>query len=264
MKKSYLLILSMIILSFLSIVHAQEKHPLRLRVGTYNIGHFNEGKLGGYQRDDVQVELQRWKNWVGEQALDILVLNEWNRTFDKDKKIDAQKEILDPVYNQVYLGTENAWVFNGIATNYNLTNIREVKSAGDYYAIFADLKIGDKIITIISTHVPWQKEWHDQAVEDLINEIKKYEYVICMGDINAKDENQLKFVEAGFNIANGGYQGFFVTNSSGKMKGKKEGLHIDNIITSKNIKIMNVKVPENSLTARDHLPILADVIITWE
>ena len=32
-----------------------------------------------------------------------------------------------------------------------------------------------------------------------------------MGDMNALDATQLRFVEEGFNIANGGYQGFFVT-----------------------------------------------------
>lgn len=222
MKRTCSSIILMIVISVLANGQTPEKHPLRLTIGAYNVGHFNEGKLGGYQNDDVEVELQRWKSWVGEQALDILVLNEWNKSFDKAKEIDARKEILDPVYNTVLFGTENAWIYNGIATNYHLTNIREVKWAGEYYAILGDLKIGDKVITIVSTHIPWQKEWHDQAVSDLINEIKKYEYVICMGDINAKDENQLKFVEAGFNVANGGYQGFFVTNSSGKMKGRKE------------------------------------------
>lgn len=263
MKKTSFIITMALMLSTLLVAQTQDNQPLRLKVGTYNVGHFNEGKLGGYQKDDVEDELQRWRNWVGEHSLDILSLNEWNRTFDKGKKVDAQSEILDPVYNNVYFGAENAWIFNGIATNYNLTNIREVKWDGDYYAILGDLKIGEKIITIVSTHIPWQAEWHDRSLNALIEEIKKYEYVICMGDINAKDANQLKFTEAGFNMANGGYQGFFVTAPAGKAKGKTDGIHIDNIITSKNIKILNVKVPETTLTEQDHYSILADVLITW-
>lgn len=237
--------------------------PMRLKVGIYNVGHFNEGEIGGYQRRDPQIELQCWRNWVGEQALDILALCEWNSTFDKDKTIDAEKEILAPIYNNIYWGKENTWIFNGIATNYELTNIRQVDWAGEYYALIGDLKIGDKLITIMSTHIPWQEKWHKKALDDLAAELKKYEYVICMGDINALDAEQLRFEEEGFNIANGGHQGFFVTNPNGVAKGKTDGLHLDNIITSKNIKIMGVQAPANSLTARDHYPIIADLIITW-
>ncbi|MCK3685134.1 hypothetical protein [Maribellus sp. YY47] len=38
--------------------------------------------------------------------------------------------------------------------------------------------------------------------------------------------------------------------------------HIDNIITSKNIKIMNISAPYTGLNDYDHLPIIADIIIT--
>lgn len=263
MKKGILVTLIALLSVFAVFSQTEGGHPLRLKIGTYNIGHFNEGKLGGYQLDDVQIELQRWRNWVGEQALDILVLNEWNEAFDKNGKINAQQEILNPVYKNVYWGAANKWIYNGIATNYKLENIRQVNWAGEYYAVLGDLKIGEKVITIMSTHIPWQKEWHMQAIEDMIKEMKKYEYLICMGDMNAMDATQLKFVEEGFNMANGGYQGFFITAPMNAKKGRKDGLHIDNIITSKNIKILGVEVPENSLTARDHFPITADIIITW-
>ena len=177
MKKGILFAFFVLLSIYTVYSQTDENQPLRLRVGTYNIGHFNEGKLGGYQLDDVQIELQRWRSWVGEQALDILVLNEWNETFDKDGKINAQKEILDPVYNNVYWGTANKWIYNGIATNYKLENIRQVNWAGDYYAILGDLKIGKKVITIMSTHIPWQKEMHLQSIEAMIKEMKKYEYL---------------------------------------------------------------------------------------
>lgn len=262
MKKILLVVL--IALSSVS-VNAQtpEGHPLRLRVGTYNVGHFNEGKLGGYQGDDAQIEVQRWRNWVGEQAVDILALNEWNKMFDKNEKMNAQTEILEPFYNNIYWGDENKWIYNGIATNYKLENVRQVHWAGQYYAVIGDLKIGKKTITIMSTHIPWQKETHAQATADMIAEMKKYEYVICMGDMNALDAVQLNYAKEGFNIANGGYQGFFLTAPMSASKGRKDGLHIDNIITTKNIKILGVSAPSNSLTARDHFPVVADVIITW-
>lgn len=241
-----------------------EKHPLKLRVGTYNVGHFNQGKLGGYQGEDVQEEMQRWRNWISLQSFDIFVLNEWNKYFDKDSTYDATAELLKPIYNNIYWGDANKWIYNGIATNFKLSNLRQVQWAGDYYAVIGDLKIGEKIITIMSTHIPWQKEHHAKAIEDMKKEMKKYEYLICMGDMNAFDATQLSFRAEGFNIANGGYQGFLCTAPAGKKKGRKDGLHIDNIITSSNIKIMNVSAPGAGLTEEDHYPVIADVVITWD
>jgi endonuclease/exonuclease/phosphatase family metal-dependent hydrolase len=98
-----------------------------------------------------------------------------------------------------------------------------------------------------------------------LKELKKYEYFICLGDINASDEEQLRFQKAGFNIANGGYLGWFTTSSgSVKMQRMKDdaNCHIDNIITSKNIKIMNVSAPYTGLNDYDHLPVITDIIIT--
>ena len=249
--------------SFVLSAQSQNPYPVKLRVGTYNVGHFNQGKLGGYQGEDVAEELQRWRNWISEQSLDIFGLVEWNSSFDKDGKIDATKELLSPLYNNIHFGDENRWIYNGIATNYKLENIRQVTLSKDYYAIIGDLKIGDKTVTIMSTHVPWQVEFHEQATNDMIAEMKKYEYLICMGDMNAFDATQLRFQTEGFNIANGGYQGWLVTAPQNKASGRPDGHHIDNIITSKNIKIMNVKAPDAGLSSLDHLPVIADLIFTW-
>jgi endonuclease/exonuclease/phosphatase family metal-dependent hydrolase len=195
--------------------------------------------------------------------LDILGVNEWNTKFDKDSTMDATTELLQPFYDKQYFGAINTWIYNGIITNFTLQNIRQVVLWRDYYAIVGDLKIGEKTITIMSVHVPWQKGSHEQAVIDLITEMKKYEYLICMGDMNAVDKTQLHFQEVGFNIANGGYEGWHCTNPPCD-RTEKDILHIDNIITSKNIKIMNVSAPETGLSDRDHWPIIADLIITWE
>src|SRR5690606_4239588 len=110
-------------------------------------------------------------------------VNEWNRYFDKDSIFHAADELLKPYYNHIYFGQENRWIYNGIATNYALQNIRQEKWDGDYYAILGDLVIGDKKVTIVSTHIPWQKDWHEQSLQALIKELKKYEYFICMGDM---------------------------------------------------------------------------------
>ncbi|ERJ59919.1 endonuclease/exonuclease/phosphatase family protein [Sphingobacterium paucimobilis] len=243
--------------------------PLRIKVGVYNIGHFNQGRLGGFQGEGkmMRAELFRWKSWIAQQGLDIFAVNEWNTYFDKDSTVNAAAELLKPFYQNVYFGKENRWIYNGIATNYSLTNIRQEKWDGDYYAVLGDLKIGDKIITIISSHIPWQKEWHNSSMDALLAELKKHEYFICMGDMNAVDKVQLKFKEAGFNMANGDAQGWFATaagtNAAEGRVGAVPNRSIDNIVTSSNIKIMNVSAPFTHLNDLDHLPILADLIVTW-
>jgi endonuclease/exonuclease/phosphatase family metal-dependent hydrolase len=102
-------------------------------------------------------------------------------------------------------------------------------------------------------------------LDSIIVELKKYKYFICFGDTNSSDAEILRFQKEGFNIGNGGYQGWFATAPGGvNLVGMKDGpnRHIDNIITSKNIKIMNVSAPHTGLNDLDHLPLVADVIIT--
>lgn len=251
--------------------------PLKLRVATYNVGHFNQGWAGGFRfmgnpnakkehkAGVAEKQIAAWRQWISEQSLDFLGVQEWNRFFDADSLFNAEKELLTPFYNNVYFGKEHTWIYNGIATNYTLTNIRTKYTYGDYYALIGDLQIADKTITIISMHIPWQEDWHVPALDELIEDLKQYEYFICFGDTNSSDKEQMRFREAGFNMANGGYQGWFGT-AGGKLtlEGRqgKEDTNIDNIITSPNIKIMNVSAPQTGLNDLDHLPVIADVIIT--
>jgi endonuclease/exonuclease/phosphatase family metal-dependent hydrolase len=284
MKQRIFLSLTAIVCVFNSMAQTADKLPLKLRVGTYNVGHFNQGMKGGLEvrgkknypdnkavtGNYIQQEMLSWRSWIGEQSLDIFAVQEWNRYFDQDSTYIAETELLKPFYNNIYFGDEHSWIYNGIATHYKLTNLRQKYWFGEYYALTGDLKIGNKTIAIISTHIPWQNDsarnWHKPSLELFIKELKKYEYFICFGDTNSSDEEILGFSEARFNIANGGAQGWFVTGPGGpKKKGMADApnTHIDNIITSKNIKIMNVSAPHTTLNDMDHLPVLADVVISW-
>lgn len=248
-------------------------NPIKLRMGTYNVGHFNQGEKGGLvlkgdnkeaRKKHAELEMLNWREWISKQSLDFLSINEWNKYFDVDSNFIAEDELLKPFYKNIYFGNEHTWIYNGIATNYHLINVRQKYWSGDYYALMGDIKIGKKTITIMSTHIPWQKEWHTPALDSIIVEMKKYEYLICMGDMNSSDVEQMRFKEAGFNLANGGNQGWLPTALGPlRLKGMNDGpdRHIDNIITSKNIKIMNVSAPLTGLNDFDHLPIIADLII---
>ena len=276
----YLLFLPLIYIVFIGQTTAQtpDGTPLKLRVATFNVGHFNQGVAGGlevrgeavYGKEGkqryAQMEMLAWRDWISRESLDIIGVQEWNTHFDADSTIHAEEELLKPFYQNVYFGDGHKWIFNGIATNYKLTNLRQQYWAGEYYALIGDLKIGDKIITVMSSHIPWQKEWHAAALDALLAEMKKYEYLIIFGDFNATDEEQLRFRDAGFNIANGGHQGWFGTAWGSLTQSGLRGApdkNIDNIMTSPNIKIMNVSAPLTGLNDQDHLPVLADLVITW-
>jgi endonuclease/exonuclease/phosphatase family metal-dependent hydrolase len=262
MKKFYTVLILLVGCFCLTEAQTKDGLPLKLRVGTYNVGHFNQGKVGGYQGVDVQEEMERWRTWIGQQSMDVFFPIEWNGRFDKDSTMDATEILLKPFYNYIYFGDKRKYIYNGIAINTHLKNIRQVYlTHKEYYALIGDLKIGKKTITLMSVHIPWQECCHESSVDALIQEMKKYEYLICAGDMNAFDHNQRKFFDAGFNIANGGYEGWHCTAAA--KCDKKKNVNIDNIITSKNIKITNVSAPHTGLSAQDHWPILADITIIW-
>lgn len=266
MKKFTSFLALVALLCFVGTSQAQTKNnsqPLRLKMLTYNVGHFNQGKLGGFQGSGeiAENQLTAWRSWIGEQGADFMIVNEWNEFFDKDGKHKATPELLAPYYTNLYFGDKNEWIFNGIATNYTLKNIRQVAWFGQYYAILGDLELEDKTVTIISTHIPWQKEWHEEAVVKLKEELSKYDYFICLGDFNAKNKTFEEFKALGYNVASGGAQGWFTTAPGGKMAGKID-VNIDNIVTSSGIKIMKVEAPLSGLNDLDHLPIMAEIIIS--
>lgn len=277
MMKKLFGILGLIACTYFAGAQTTSPFPLKLRVASYNVGHFNQGLAGGFRfmgepgSDKTQRvtmakrQASAWRQWISEQSLDIIGFQEWNKYFDVDSALNAQDELLKPFYNNVYQGKEHKWIFNGLATNYKLTNIRSKYTHGDYYALIGDLKIGNKTITVISTHIPWQKAWHVPALNAFIEDLKQFEYFICFGDMNSADAEQMQFREAGFNMANGGHQGWFGTSGGTLILEGRQGRadsNIDNIVTSKNIKIMKVSAPRTGVNDYDHLPVIADIIIT--
>jgi endonuclease/exonuclease/phosphatase family metal-dependent hydrolase len=236
--------------------------PLKIRVGTYNVGHFNQGKLGGYQESDPKQAAERWRAWIKKQSLDVFFVNEWDVYFDKAGTMDATELLLKPSYENVFFGKKNKWIYNGIATNFKISNVRQVDlTLKAYYATLADWQVGNVVITLMSVHVPWQECCHETSIDALIEELKKHKHVICGGDLNATDRNVLKIKAAGFNVANGGNEGWFCTAAT-RCGTTTVDVNIDNIITSRNINISKVAAPTTGLNDLDHLPIMADLTVT--
>ena len=242
---------------------AQEKPATTskyVKIGVWNVGHFNTGALGGYQGDDVDEALNRWKLWLTLQHFDIFGINEWNPTFDKDGKYDATAELLRPLYKNMYFGRYNLsyqWVYNGVATNYELdyANAYTINFAHPQYdCIVIDAKIQDKTVTLIIGHIPWQNDpgsySHDNSLPILKAEMKKHERFIYMSDMNATKEEQLSFAAEGYHIANGANGVWYPTIVTSTTA-------LDQIITSPNIRIMESSSLLTGLQNGDHRPVMA-------
>lgn len=235
--------------------------PLTLRIGTFNVGHFNQGKLGGYQEGDVAAALERWRSWIKAQSFDVFFINEWNLNFDKDGTLNATEHLLQPFYDHIVFGKRNTWIYNGMASNFPISKAGEVPlTHQEYYAVRAEWPVGGVTVTLMSVHVPWQKDAHDSSIDALITEMKRHKYLICAGDLNAPDRNVLKIKAAGFKVANGGDEGWFCTAAS-KCGSQTNNVHIDNIITSPNLTIKRVSAPRTGLNDLDHLPLRAEVTL---
>jgi len=105
--------------------------------------------------------------------------------------------------------------------------------------------------TIIIVHLSLGARSRKRQLKYLANEIKKYTYVLVVGDFNAvrESEEMSEFVEE-----TGMGEPLKELNTFPSWNPKK---HIDHIFISSNIKVKNVEVIDYKLS--DHLPIVAEI-----
>lgn len=122
---------------------------------------------------------------------------------------------------------------------------------------------------MVNFHLDWyDKNKRAQQVEQIITYSSKYEYVMMLGDYNPDNyldgirqgeplykEEWGAIASRGYNIANGGSYGFFVTFLNDDIP-----FPCDNIFVSKNISIDNVWIIDRPWM-NDHRPICATLTI---
>ena len=233
-----------------------------LSVGTWNVGHFNSGSLGGYQKDDYAEAVIRWRDFVGSHKPDILNVEEWNVTFDKGGQLNALNEIIRPWYNNIYMEQprQNAWILNGIFTNYPVDpfSFRYFNlSQSAYYGLAMTVIIDGHELDVLCGHIPWDSEYHANGLQALKSELRKHKTFIFLGDTNSTEEEQLLFQnEEGYHLANPVDGQWLVTTGAGSS--------IDNVITSSNITISQVSVAPSGLYEGDHFPLFCNLEIQWK
>ena len=245
------------------------RHPLLLKVGSFNVGNWTDGKSSNARVDPANVKAEgiKLRRFLGNTNFDFLLCEEATHEFDKDYKIDAYEYCFKnnlPFYWKTKSSTEGSpQVRQFLLTGkYELINVTyhdyECKSTRGYVTF--ECNISGRNITFIVCHLSLESSSdgiRQQEMEELANILKKCEYGVLCGDFNAFSIDEFTTHFSEFNLSNHGYYGDFNT---WPVQGWESWNHcIDNIITTKSIKITNVLMGEIAMS--DHKPLIAEIEI---
>lgn len=243
----------------------------RLKLCTFNLGHFDYGTANGIPAETLSAKLAKWKEFVAENNCDIIGLQECYRNVDKAGAITSMS-LFEPVYPNDC--GEIDWT--RLKTQFAISNYEEITfSSGRGLSIKCDMDINGKTVKVYNVHLtPGQSEEaltkRASEITELIAELANQSSFICFGDFNARALTEFDpFVSAGFKIANGGYLPavYSVTSNSSSWATWPDPTgytvdYSDNIIVSSDIIIKHSwGLNTYSDLTSDHIPILADVVV---
>ena len=247
------------------------REPVTLKICSFNVGLWTDGKSSNARVDDANVKAEsiKLRRFLGNENFDFLLCEEATHEFDKSYKINAYEYCFKN--NLPHGWTTSDSNVSGPVRQFLLTGKYKLKNVTYHnyenastrgYVTFTS-EIAGRKITFINCHLSSGYSTDDElrAKEraELIKVLKNCEYGILMGDFNARSIDDFNdFSE--FNIANHGYYGDFKTWPDAKESDSNwpNGC-IDNIITTKNIKIINVLMGEIAMS--DHKPLIAEIEI---
>ena len=232
----------------------------RLRVISYNVGHYSYGvgSSAGYEGEDAASKLLNYKRFLSAYKPDVLCLQENYASFDSAKTLSTDTEL----YNPLFLYTSYGQLQTAIASKY-AQNMMKSGYLGDGSRGYAKsyIHVGDKTVCVMSVHLTPGADsaaTREAEIAALLELIKDEQYVIVCGDFNVADISELDSVtSAGYKLANGGYFGSVST-----VHGSDTSFY-DNVIVSPNIVIESVEAPDEVYDdlCSDHLPLIADLIL---
>ena len=243
----------------------------------WNIGHFSLGKYSRSSVTDINFDSRRlgYLEILNNAGANIVSLNEYSTLFANTSKHPRcfADTLLFKSYHYKAIGNNekqrryslNA-IFSTIELLSPLTIDFEVNKSvtlsssqvfsTDYYYLFSIIKLFNREIVFISTHLAFDNN-NERVVmgqiEELINNLKNYPFVIICGDFNTNSTNLFPFIDAGYSIAN---DGTFLTYPAGN-----ESSSLDNIIV-KGLSISSVRTIPTLLS--DHLPIVCELSLNEE
>lgn len=245
--------------------------PKKLRLCTYNIGHFSGGssKNSSITASDYEAKLLLYKNTIRQISADIIGVCEYSRIFgtNPDNEQVLAEDVLLQSFIPSLIGSQYNYSCNALFSKTIVEDPQEedyqcnqtavithttLIEAKDYYYIEADLYMHGELVKLVITHLAFDNNYPGVLQGDQINElITKYstfDKVIMMGDWNVANFSEFNaFTNAGYSLAN---DGTFLTYPSG-------GRALDNII----VKGLTISNPGMITTQgqSDHYPFYCDV-----
>ena len=229
-----------------------------VRIATFNVGKWYNGSSKGCPTDKVAERLLAWHRFMGDNAIEIMMAQEFRDYFDVDDTIDAYSGLINENFPLLYsTGDEDRLVAARPVTGFAKTALAGSPSGAWEF----DVVINSKSVHFIQTHLSTEEALDGNratSIQALVSRMANYEYCVVAGDFNIRDLTEWQpFVDAGYKLANNGFFGPMTTLISGSAGYTNRC--IDNIIVSANIKIRNAFVPEVVLS--DHAPLVTDIYV---
>lgn len=243
------------------------RNPLLLKVGSFNVGLWTDGKSSNARVDSANVKAEgiKLRRFLGNANFDFLLCEEATHEFDKDYKIDAYEYCFKnnlPFYWKTKSSNEGSPQVRQLLLTgkYELLNVtyHDYECGSTIGYVTFECNIGGRNITFIVCHLSIESSSdgiRQQEMEELANILENCEYGVLCGDFNAFSIDEFTTHFSEFNLSNHGYYGDFDT---WPVTGWESWNHcLDNIITTKSIKITNVSMGEIAMS--DHKPIIAEI-----
>lgn len=244
-----------------------------INVMTYNIGHFGYGVSTGIPDNVYDEKLINYRRFFAEQNCDIVGMQEFTTSISQDGSKNANDELFDYLYPNSYSWSMSNWECFKTKIPVDWREINKLPTTERYY-ISEYITINGKVVYLINVHLtPGTSAEHVQKrideANDILDILADKERFIMFGDFNpepGEEDSLFKiFSDAGYNLANCGWFGKFLTWSSNRADLDTDDpptgerlYYIDNIITSSNITIENVeRLTVFSKLSSDHIPIRA-------
>ena len=253
-------------------IYLYKQRKTSIKVCSFNVGIWTDGVSANARVADEDVPKQsvELRRFLGRIDADFVLCEEAVDTFNKSKTINSYEYCFEnnlPYAWFVKEGSQEA-KDSGVGASqmlltskYKMSNIQHHKYVNGTdtrsYMTF-DVELDGKTINFIVAHASTEGSSdgvRQEQLAELASLLATYKYGILTGDFNTFSITEFDTHFSNFNMANHGYFGDFVTWPAEGWETWNKCL--DNIITTKSIKIVNVEMGEVDMS--DHRPLIAEL-----
>ena len=226
-----------------------------ITVAHWNIGHFALGKSANttIPASDAEKMAKNYHIMLDSMNIDILGLCEYNPTFSTGG--EKAEDMIVENYLYSYIGKKYSYNCNAIFSKGELKETKEYlfpDRVQTRYYVKTIININGIDVTFVETHLDWNQgangaSYRKKQIEHIVENFKDSSHIIICADFNTSNLNEFQpFLDAGFNLSNGGEKGTLNTYPANKPTSP-----IDNIIV-KGFTILDIKVRGDEKLS-DHL-----------